>query len=38
LDSYDDLRKLDECLDVYLFDPEDLEEQSKWVAEKMKRR
>jgi len=36
--SYDDLYKLEECLDVYLFDPEDLEEQRKWIAEKIKRR
>jgi serine/threonine protein kinase len=36
--NYDDLHKLDECLSVYLFDPEDLEEQRKWVAEKIKRR
>jgi serine/threonine protein kinase len=36
--SCDDLRKLDDCLSLYLFDPEDLEEQRKWVAEKMKRR
>jgi len=36
--SYDDLHKLDECLSVYLSDPEDLEEQKKWVAEKMKLR
>jgi hypothetical protein len=36
--SYDDLHKLDECLSVHLFDPEDLEEQRKWVVEKLKRR
>jgi hypothetical protein len=36
--GYDDLRKVDECLSVYLSDPEDLEEQRKWIAEKTKRR
>ena len=36
--SYDDLHKLDECLGVYLCDPEDLEEQKEWIAEKIKRR
>jgi aminoglycoside phosphotransferase (APT) family kinase protein len=36
--SYDDLYKLEECLEVYLFDPEALEEQRKWIVEKMKRR
>jgi hypothetical protein len=34
--NYDDLHKLDECLGVYLSDPEDLKEQRKWVAEKIK--
>ena len=38
LASYNDLHKLDECLSVYLCDPEDLEEQRKWIAEKTKRR
>lgn len=35
---YDDLHKLDEILNAYLFDPEEVEEHRKWVVEKMRQR